>query len=65
MRLRINLLDFLSVYNGQLTRKGQFNLHPSVKLEEFLAKYCLDAKLLDKMRLAVAAGNFKVLEAGR
>lgn len=63
MRLRVNLLDFLSVYDGQLTRKGQFNLHPSVKDEEFLAKYRLDAKLLDKMRLAIGAGNFKIVGA--
>lgn len=65
MRLRINLLDFLSIYNGQLTRKEHFNLHPSVKDEEFLAKYGLKAEILAKMEEAVRAGEFSILEAMR
>lgn len=60
MKVRVNLLDFLGVYSGELVGKEYFNLHPSVRIERFLDKYGLDSKDLDEMKLAVAAGNFRI-----
>ena len=65
MIVRVCLLDFLSIYNGQLTGKRYFNLHRSVKEEEFYCKYGLSPEALAKMKDAVREGNFRILPRSR
>lgn len=62
MKIRVRLIDFLSMCNGQLTGKEYFNKLSEAKEEDFMEKYGIEKATLEKMKQATRKGNFRILQ---
>ena len=62
MKLRVNLYEFLRVFDGNQARDVNTRLkHRELNEEAFLEKYGMDRRVFEKAKKAVARGQFKIL----
>lgn len=62
MKIRVRLIDFMGVCNGQLAGKVYWNLSSEAKEEDFTEKYGIEKETLEKMKEASKKGNFRILQ---